>query len=77
MCLTNTIQHHNANDVSKIPTTQNQTACQMTIQHQSSVAISKMSADPFKDIKLPPKILKRGRRKGAEVTVIGMPKKRK
>ena len=36
-----------------------------------------MSADPSKDIKLRSKILKRGRPKGAEVTVIGMPKKKK
>ena len=31
----------------------------------------------FSQIKMPPKILKRGRPKGAEVTVIGLPKKRK
>ena len=31
----------------------------------------------FSQIKMPPKILKRGRPKGAEVTVIGLPKKKK
>ena len=31
----------------------------------------------FSQIKMPPKILKRGHPKGAEVTVIGLPRKKK
>lgn len=36
-----------------------------------------MKSPDFSKIKMPPKILKRGRPKGAEVTVIGLPRKKK